>query len=806
MKAPIIWINDYTKVLGLDVKEIADKMTLSGSKVEGIEITGNEITNVITGKIIDIEKHPDADKLVICKIDIGDKILQIVTGANNIKVSDIVPVALDGATLANNIKIKTGKLRGVVSEGMLCSIQELGYTKDDFLDASADGIYILPSNTAINQNILDVLGLGEAIIDFEITSNRPDCFSIEGLAREVAVTLDLPFSPVVPKKSGVEGFYVKDLITVENKEPEKCLRYIARAVKNVKIGPSPKWMVSKLRDAGVRSINNIVDITNYVMIELGQPMHAFDYNDLHEKSIVIRNAYANEKMTTLDCVVRSLDESMLVIADSNKAVAMAGIMGSENSEIKETTNTIIFESANFEGINVRLTAKKLGMRTESSSRFEKGLDPINAKRALDRACELVELLECGEVSIDEIDIFPGKIEKTKLLFRPSKINDFLGTEISEKQMVEILKKLEINFVKSNDQMFCEIPSFRPDLQEEVDIAEEVARFYGYNNITPTMLIGKSTTLGGLNHYQKQKLNITQVMLSNGFYEACTYSFTSPKIFDKLCMNKDDALRNAIVISNPLGEDFSVMRTTMLGNLVEIASTNWNRGVDLIKIFEIAKVYLPNPDKSQVMPLEKDTLGSVFYVKNDNYETSESFYTMKGIIENLAYQIGVKKLKFSACKDHSSFHPGRTAKIYDGNNEIGVIGYIHPDVAQNMGAPKETVVFMLDIASLVLNSNAKRKFKALPKFPSMTRDIALIMDIGTPISDVLDIILENGGNRLESVKLFDVYTGKQISDNKKSVAYQLVFRSNEGTLTDDVVNTDLSNLLSALKEKTGAQLR
>lgn len=806
MKAPLNWMNDFTPIKSLDVKLIADEMTLTGSKVEGLEVTAGDITNVVTGKILQIEKHPDADKLVVCKVTTGTAELVIVTAAKNVFEGAIVPVALNGATLANNVKIKTGKLRGVVSEGMFCSIEEFGYTTEDFPDAAKDGIYILPAETPVGINILEILGLGEPVIDFEITSNRPDCFSVEGLAREAAITMDRPFTPVTPVVKGTAGFSVYDLIRVKNEEPDFCYRYIARAVRNVKIAPSPKWMVTRLRESGVRSINNIVDITNYVMLELGQPMHAFDYNDLHDKSICIRKSADGESMKTLDEIARKLDSSMLVIADGSKPVALAGVMGGENSEIKQDTSTIVFESANFNGINVRLTAKKLGLRTESSSRFEKGLDPENAKRAMDRACELVEMLGCGEVSYDEIDIYPSKKPANLIEFRPDKINYFLGTTIPEDTMIEILKKLECIFIEKDGATYCVTPGFRPDLQAEVDLAEEVARFYGYNKIVPTLLSGKSTTLGGLNKYQKQKEQMKEVLCSGGFYEACTYSFTSPKIFDQLCLPADHPLRNAISIMNPLGEDYSVMRTTMMGSLLEIAATNWNRGVDEIRIFEIAKVYLPSGNPDQELPDEKDTMGIVYYYNKDKHDSAESFFTIKSILQELFRQTGVKKPSFRACHDHPSFHPGRTAAIYDGENEIGLIGYIHPDVADKMAAPVETVIAMVDLEALTLSADSKKTFSPLPKFPAMTRDLALIVDRTVPVASIEELIRKFGGQYLESMKLFDIYTGKQIAADKKSIAYQLVFRSPEGTLTDDIVNKAQERLLDKLKTVLNATLR
>lgn len=812
MKAPIKWLNNFTPIENIDTAKISHEVTMTGSKVEGVEVTGKDIKNVVVGQITEISKHPNADKLSICKVNIAstgslsEQLLQIVTGALNVKTGDKVPVALDGAELAGGVKIRTGELRGVASEGMLCSINELGFTKDDFPGAAEDGIFILPENAVIGDDIIKFLGLGQTIIDFEITSNRPDCLSIEGLAREIAITLNLPFKPLEPNVKANSGFSLKNMIEVEITAPDLCRRYIARIIRNVKIGSSPDWMVANLRAANVRSINNIVDITNYVMLELGQPMHAFDYDLLQDKKIIVRRALEGENLTTLDEAKKILDNSMLVIADRKKAVGLAGIMGGENSQITPDTGTIVFESANFEGINTRLTAKKLGMRTESSSRFEKGLDPENAKRAIDRACELVELLDCGEVSDDEIDIYPTKLTLPRIEFRPSKINAFLGTEISEDVMLEILSKIGCEKYLVDNVIYIQPPSFRADLEAEVDLSEEIARFYGYNNITPTLLSGKSTTLGGLSKTQKQKELISTLMRSNGYFEACTYSFISPKVFDRICIAKDDILRNAVVVSNPLGEDFSLMRTTMLPSLLDIASLNKKRGLNYFKIFELARVYTPNTKNTDELPLETEILGAVLCNANDESKSTEPFYAAKGLIEELMRLLGLNNATFKSCKDNPSFHPGKTAKVFYGDIEIGIMGCIHPDVAKNTEAPLNTIIIMLDAGVLTKTTERAKTFKHLPKFPSITRDLSIIADKEITASAINEVIEKSGGQYLESVKLFDVYTGKQIDQSKKSISYQLVFRSNVGTLTDDIINPEIDRIVAALDNDLSATLR
>jgi phenylalanyl-tRNA synthetase beta chain len=806
MKIPLLWMNDFLEEPLTDAKDIADKLTMTGSKVEGVVRTGDGIDNVVTGRIVSITRHPNADKLSVCRVDVGSDELQIVTGATNIAVNAIVPIARNESTLANGVRITTGELRGVRSEGMMCSIQELGYDNFFFPDASADGIYLLPEETGIGLDILEVLRLGDAVIDFEITSNRPDCLSVEGIAREAAVTAGVGFLAATPRVQGTPGYSIKDILTVDVREPARCRRYVARSVRNVRIGPSPRWMSSRLRDANVRPINNIVDITNYVMLELGQPMHAFDHRTLGDGTIVVRNAENGETLTTLDGAKHSLDEDMLVIADRHRPVGLAGIMGGENSQIMDDTSMIVFESANFEGINIRRSAKKLGVRTESSSRFEKGLDPENALRAIDRACELVELLDCGEVSEDWIDVYRNPLIRPQIPFRPAWLNSFLGTAIPEQQMLRILTDLGCVIQEMGDCKVCIPPSYRPDLEQEVDLSEEIARFFGYNNIAPTLLSGKSTTLGGLNHRQKQKELVSSVMRSSGYFEACTYSFLSPKTFDQLCLPAGHALRNAIVISNPLGEDYSVMRTTMLSSMLEIARTNLSRGAAKFDIYEIAKVYIPDPQGPAVLPDERDILTAVSFCDTDAFAQAETLLRLKGVLCEALRVSGVRNISFAPCTDNPSFHPGRTMNVYADDRMIGVVGSIHPSVAANTETDARVTILMLDMACAYEADGQKKTFRPLPRFPAVTRDLALVVDRSLPVAVLEKIIRDNTGGILESCRLFDVYTGKQISETKKSVAYKLVFRAPDRTLSEEAIQPILTGLLKRLSEDVDAVLR
>lgn len=795
MKLPLKWLKDYTDI-NASPKEYADAMTMSGSKVEEIENIGEEIDKVVVGRITSIEQHPDADRLLVTQVDVGNGSIQIVTGASNIKVNDLIPVALDGSSLPGGKKIKRGKLRGVESCGMMCSISELGVTKDEYPNAIEDGIFILERDLVPGTDIKDVLGLNETVIDFEITSNRPDCFSILGLARESAATFGTVFRK--PEINVQElGDPIQGQASVEIKAPDLCPRYAARIVKDIRIEPSPRWLKERLKASGVRPINNIVDITNYVMLELGQPMHAFDLEFLTGHKIIVRNAADGEKMRTLDGQDRILDSSMLVIADEEKAVAVAGVMGGENSEIMPETKAILFESATFNGISVRLTAKKLGMRTEASGRFEKGLDPENAICAVNRAAQLVEQLGAGTVCKGIIDCYPRKAVKKTIPFNPGHINALLGTDISAEKMKEIFKLLEIEIDEAAGIVTA--PSFRPDLECEADLAEEVARFYGYNNIRATLLEGKAATIGSRTWKQKIEQLIRQTMLSCGLSEAYTYSFTSPKVFDRLRLPEDSELRKTVVITNPLGEDFSIMRTTTLPDMLEVLATNYNRRVEEARLFEMSHVYIPRSLPLTELPYEKPVLTIGMFGNAD-------FYDISGVVEELLTVLGIKDYELEPVHDNPAFHPGRTAKLVISSKECGILGEIHPDIAEEFGAAQKNYIAMIDIEPLVEGTYLKPEYKPLPRFPAVSRDIAMLVDDHVLVKQIEQLIRTKAGKILEDIKLFDVYKGKQVPDGKKSIAYSITFRAADRTLTDDEVGKAMDNILKALSNKLGAQLR
>jgi len=794
MKAPLKWLNDYVDI-DVSPKEFSDAMTLSGSKVEAIEVQGEEISKVVVGKIISIEKHANADKLQVTKVDVGNEIIQIVTGATNIKLNDCVPIALVGATLTGGIKIAKGKLRGVESNGMMCSIEELGLTRDDFPEAPEHGIYILEPGVELGKDVKEVMGINETSIEFEITSNRPDCLSIIGLAREAAVTLKKEFKkPQV--KVLEEGDQAKDYVSVEIKEPDLCPRYAARVVKDVKIGPSPNWMKERLRAAGVRPINNIVDITNYVMLEYGQPMHAFDLKDVQGNKIIVRRANEGETLKTLDDQERNLDTSMLVIADENRAIAVAGVMGGANSEISDNAKAILFESANFNGTSVRLTAKKIGLRTEASGRYEKGLDVENVIPAVERAVQLVEELGAGTVCKGIVDCYAKKPQQVTLSLRPDKINTFLGTDISKAEMVGILKDLEFEIDESTDTV--KVPSFRPDVEREADLAEEIARFYGYNNIEATLLSGQAT-LGQKTYKQSIEDLVKDTMISCGLYEAFTYSFTSPKDYDKLNLPQDSSLRNAVVISNPLGEDYSVMRTTTIADMLKVISTNYNRRIEEARLFEMSFVYLPESLPIKELPKEKPILTLGMYGKTD-------FYELKGTLEELLLRLGIKEYEFAPVKDNPTFHPGRTAGLMIKGEYAGTIGEVHPAVSEKFECPERTYVGVVEVESLVKNAALESQYKPLPKFPAVSRDIAMLVKDEILVKQIEDIIKQRAGKILEEIKLFDVYKGKQVPEGMKSVAYSITFRASDRTLTDDEVGKAMTKILDGLKNNIEAQLR
>ena len=699
MKAPISWLKDYVDI-NVDMKKLAHLVTISGSKVEAIDDLGKSIDKVVVGRIVSMEPHPDADRLKITQVDVGKEVIQIVTGAPNVSTGDYIPVALVGAQLPGGV-IKETKLRGVESYGMMCSIEELNLTHDYLPDAPKDGVYIFNNEPELGMDVKEVLGL-EPVIEFEITSNRPDCFSIVGLARETAVTLGTDFKkPEITVKEEGEG-KASDFVSVSIRNSELCSRYAARTVTDVNIQPSPEWMQRRLAAAGMRPINNIVDITNYVMLEMGQPMHAFDLKCVDGGNIIVRSAQDGETITTLDGQKRKLDSSMLVIADENKPVAIAGVMGGANSEVTSESKMILLESATFNGTSVRLTSKKVGIRSEASNRFEKGLDSENVIKALDRCAQLIEQLGAGRVIPGIVDCYPVKPEPVKVQINDVEINRLLGTNIDKEWMFELFEKLE--FEVDRDSMMLTIPTFRPDVRVMADLAEEVARFYDYNNIKPTLLSGATSTIGKKNHNQKMEDLIAQLMLSLGLFETYSFSFTSPKVWDRMRLPEEHIFRDAVVITNPLGEDFSIMRTTTIPEMLGIIKTNYNRKVEEGGFFEISYVY--KPIKEQLLPEERKVLTIGLYGNVD-------FYYLKGIVEQLFAQMNITNADYSPEKNHPSYHPGRCARVSLGNTDIGYIGEIHPEVASNFECPKRTYIAVLDISHMIENSNMVKEYSGLP---------------------------------------------------------------------------------------------
>lgn len=797
MDVPMSWLKDYVDI-DADIKEYVEDITMSGSKVEGYTTIAGEIKNVVVGQIKKIENHPDADKLVITTVDIGkNETLQIVTGATNLKEGDFVPVALDGAVLANDVEIKSGKLRGVDSCGMLCSIQELGFDLHDFPEACEHGIYVFPQQQPLGANIVDILDLKDEVVEYEITSNRPDCFSVVGIAREAAATYQKEFRyPQISVKEAADGT-IEDMISVQIDNADLCPRYIARVVKNVKIAPSPRWMRKRLRSAGVRPINNIVDITNYVMIEMGQPMHAFDIDTIAQRKIIVRNAKDGEEITTLDGNKRILDSSMLVISDPEKAVAVAGVMGGENSMVSENAEAILFESANFNGPNVRITAKRLGLRTDASAKYEKGLDPNMAFDAVNRAVQLVELLGAGEVVKGMVDCYPNKRESWQLSYSPEWINKLLGTNVSEDEMQTIFERLEMKVDRKNRMVT--IPTFRPDLEAQADLAEEVARFYGYDKIEPTLASG-TPTVGKKTYTQTIASIVKETMISGGLCETMNFSFESPKVFDKLKIGADSDLRKAVMISNPLGEDFSVMRTTTLNGILNSLSTNYNRRNEEARLFEIAKTYHPKALPLTELPEERTMLTIGMYGKLD-------FYDLKGILEHLFEILGMsEKVEYSPEKNIAWMHHGRTANVLIDGKVFGYLGELHPQVAGNYEIDTKTYIAVIDMETLNEYANLVHIYKALPKFPSVTRDIAMLVKDSVIVKEIETIIKNNAGELLEKITLFDVYKGAQIAEGYKSVAYSITFRAADKTLKDDEVSLVMKKIVEELSSKLGAQLR
>lgn len=789
MKFPISWLNDYVDIKDVSAKDFAHALTMSGSKVEGVENAGDEIKNVVVGKLLEVTKHQNSDHLNICQVDIGDGVVQIVTGAQNIKTGDYVPVAKHNSYLPGGVHITKGKLRGEPSNGMLCSYEELGLSKEDVPYAADDGILIFPEPIAPGTDIKDVFGLDEDVVEFEITSNRPDCFSVIGLARETAVTFGRPYEIKTPVVKG-SGGNVNDIAKVTVKSDD-CLRYAARVIKNVKIAESPKWLKDRLHLSGIRSINNIVDITNYVLLEYGQPMHAFNLEDLEDGEIVVRKAEDNEKITTLDGEERQLDSSMLVICDKHKPVCVAGVMGGENSEVRETSDAILFECATFDGPCVRLAAKKLGLRTEASSRYEKGLDVNNVIPALNRACELVEMLGAGEVVDGTIDVINCEYKPTKIELRPDKINAFLGTDISRDEMVKILTSLEFKI----DGDTITVPSFRPDVLREADVAEEVARIYGYNNIKSTPLRGETTRVIKPANQVVEEI-VHNCLVAHGLYETLTFSFIGPKLIEQINTN-DEKLKKAVVIKNPLGEDTSIMRTTLIPSVMSTLALNHARRNDSAKIYELANVYIPVGGEK--LPDEHKNITIGMYGGCD-------FYDMKGIVEELLDALKIKDADYVPETENTTFHPGRCANLVKDGKKIGVFGEVHPTVSKNFGMDTRVYICELDLNTLISFYSDSVKYKQLPKYPAVSRDIAMLIDDNINVSKIEKIIKKNAGNILEGYTLFDVYKGSQIPEGKKSVAYSVTFRADDRTLTDDEISAVFDKILAGLKEQLGAELR
>ena len=805
MKASLEWLQEYSDI-DVNCLELGDILTMTGSKVEEVIQKGNDIKNVVVGKILEIEKHPDADKLVITKVDVGNNILQIVTGANNIKVNDIIPVAKDGAELPNGVKIKTGKLRGVESCGMMCSVGELNLSISDYPEQIEDGIMILGKKYEkdLGKDIVEVLDLKEEIIDFEITPNRPDCLSIEGLGRETAASLDKPFKNPrknidelqIPDKKEIEG------LTVDITAPELCYRYIARVVKNVKVGPSPDWMKKRLKACGIRSINNIVDITNYVMLEMGQPMHAFDINSISGKHITVRRAENGEKITTLDETERVLDENDLVIADEEKAVAIAGVMGGLNSEIEKDTQTVVFESAMFYGGNIRKTAKKVGLRTESSARYEKGLSSENTLRAINRAVELVELLGAGEVVEGKIDVYPTKQKINKIKLDVDKINTLLGTNISKQEMINILEKLDIKV--ENDMAIA--PYFRMDLEFVADIAEEIARFYGYDKLETT-LVRAGTTIGVRTKEQKIENKIQEILVTNGLSEIYTYGFLSEKDLEKSKIKKE-LIDNAITIINPLGDEFKLMRPTTIPSMMQILAGNNNKKNQNVKLFDISRNYknIDNQVEKGEVPLQENILTIGMYGEDVD------FYTLKGLVENILEAANVNRYDIERETTNESYHPGRCANLKVGIDTIATFGEVHPEVLMNYEINKRVYLAEINITKIVKYSKANKKYTEVPKFPAAERDIAVIVDEDVQVGDIEKAItkkckrLLKGQKGLEELKLFDIYRDEKIGENKKGVAYSLIFRDKTKSLSDDEINPVMEEITKELEEKFKAELR
>lgn len=809
MNTPLSWIKAYVPDLeGYEAQEIVDRMTLSGSNVEAYEQKDKNLSKIVVARIDELEKHPDADKLVVCQMDIGTgEHLQIVTGAKNVKVNDLVPVVLDGGKVAaahgdsneypDGIVIKNGKLRGVPSFGMMCGIEELGSSRDFYPEAPEDGVYVFLPDSGVKpgDDAVKALGLDDTVIEYEITSNRVDCFSMIGMAREYAATFDKEFNPPIVTVKG-SGGDVNEYISVEVEDKDLCKRYCARVVKNIKIGPSPRWMVERLASMGIRSINNLVDITNYVMEEYGQPMHAYDLSAIAGNKIVVKRANDGDEYTTLDGQVRKLDSEVLMICDGEKPVGIAGIMGGENSMVIDNIENLLFEAACFDGTNIRLSSKRIGLRTDASAKFEKGLDPNLAMEAIDRACQLIEEFGCGDVVDGAVDVYDNVVAPVVLPFEPDKYNELLGTEIDSDSMLKYFKKLGITYDKGSNNVT--IPTYRQDLLCMADMAEEVARFYGYENIPTTLPDGESTV--GKMPFNRRVDSITRDIVEQcGFSGGMSYSFESPKVFDKLLLPEDSEYRKAIVISNPLGEDFSVMRTISLNGMITSLATNYNRRNKVARLYEFGNVYIPKALPITELPDEKMKLTLGMYGEGD-------FFTLKGVLEELFEKLGFKgQIAYEPGNNLPFLHPGRQASLKKGKLDLGFIGQLHPEVTDNYNIKADVYVAVLDMQLISMLATFDRKYEGIAKFPASTRDLSLVMDKTIFVGQVETVIKKCSGKLLENLELFDVYEGEQVGKEKKSVAYSLTFRAKDRNLEGSEVDNIVVKVLKELG-KLGIEIR
>lgn len=807
MNTSLNWIKSYVPELECTPEEFTDRLTLSGTKVETCRRLNKNLEGIVTGRILSIEPHPDANKLVICQVDVGQsEPVQIVTGASNMSVSDVVPVVLDGGRVAGGhdgsslpeegIPIKAGKLRGVMSYGMMCSIEELGSSREFYPEAPEEGLYIFPAGTKVGEDAPTLLGLNDSVHEYEITSNRVDCYSVIGIAREAAAAFEKPFIAPVEKNTG-NNEDIHDFLSVEVEDTRLCLRYTARMVRNIRLAPSPKWMQIRLASAGIRPINNLVDITNYVMLEYGQPMHAYDYDLIRGQRIVVKRANDGDSFETLDRQERTLDKSMLTICDAEGAIGIAGIMGGENSKITDNVKTMVFEAACFDGTNIRLSARKLGERTDASGYFEKGLDPNLASAAINRACELVEELGCGEVLGGMLDVYPVKREPVVLSCTSEEINRLLGTRLSPAEMKKILDRVELSTELNGDMLTVTAPSFRQDIHRMCDVAEEIARFYGYDTIAPTLPAGLGA--GGLAPELRINERVRHSAQALGYSQAYMYSFESPKVYEKLLFPEDAPERMQVRISNPLGEDFSVMRTCSANGMLTALSTNYNRRNKTAKLYEMANIYLPKELPLKELPDERLQLTLGFIGDGD-------FFSLKGEVEAILRQLGMKqRIHYDRECGKSFLHPGRRANIvYDGR-VIGYLGEVHPEAADNYSIGDRAYLAVLDMKLIYPYVNDDSKFTPVPKFPSVSRDFSMLVPLKLSAGEVEEVLIQRSGRLLESVELFDIYAGAQVLKGYKSMAYKLTLRAKDHTLTDDEINAVVKKVLNGL-ERLDIKLR